>query len=122
MPSSNYDYEMYATICAQDKGRWDILKCSINNIRFTVPLSQTIVVTASDIADLPGLAARYLGTRFLWYAILHYNGLYDSIADVSVGMTLNIPRLEPLLNALRTSSAGSGNRNSSGNNSNIIAI
>ena len=123
MPGSNYDYEMYATPCNQDEGRWDILRCSVNNIRFTVPLAKTIEITAGDIADLPGLAARYLGSRYLWYALLHYNGLYDSIADVKVGTTLNIPQVEPLLNALRKKSAGSGARGvGSGNNANIIAI
>ena len=118
MPSSNFDYEMYATACKQDPGRWDILKCSIDNIRFTVPLAQTITVDPSNMADLPGIAAKYLGTRFLWYAILHYNGLYDSIADVKVGMSLNIPSLQPLLNALKTNSSASGSNGSV----NLIAI
>jgi hypothetical protein len=108
MPNSTHDYENYATVCAQDSGRWDILKCSVNNIRFTVPAERTITVQAGDEANLPGIAAKYLGSRFLWYALLHYNGLYDSVNDVKVGMTLRIPKLDPLLNALKNGSSGSG--------------
>jgi hypothetical protein len=111
MTSSNFDYEMYATMCAQDKGRWDILKSSINNIRFTVPLGATIVIQPKDMANLPGIAAKYLGSRYLWYTILHYNGLYDSIEDIRVGMTLNIPKVEPLLAALKVQSGNGSNGN-----------
>lgn len=118
MPSSSFDYERFATACAQDTERWDILKCSINNLRFTVPLATTIKVGPSEVANLPGIAARYLGSRFLWFAILHYNGLYDSINDVKVGMTLNIPQLEPLLTALKNQSAASA----SGNTNNLVVI
>jgi hypothetical protein len=95
---------MYATKSPQDLGRWDILRCSINNIRYTVPIAVSIKVTAADMANLPGIAARYLNSRFLWYTILHYNGLYDSVEDVKLGMTLHIPKLEPLLAALKTQS------------------
>lgn len=119
MSNSTHDYENYGTVCAQDSGRWDILKCSINNIRFSVPCEKTIVVQAGDEANLPGLAAKYLGSRFLWYALLHYNGLYDSIHDVKPGMTLRIPKLDPLLNALKNGSAGSASNSGTGN---IIVI
>lgn len=118
MPSSTFDYEQYATVCAQDTGRWDILKCSINNIRHTVPLATSITVGPAEVANLPGIAARYLGSRFLWFAILHYNGLYDSINDVKIGMTLNIPQLEPLLTALKSQSSASV----SGNTNNLVVI
>lgn len=117
MPSSTYDFESYATVCAQDNGRWDILNNSINNIRFTVPAEKTITLTIDDVANLPGIAAKYLGSRFLWYVLLHYNGLYDSLNDLKPGMTLRIPQLDPLLNALKN-----GSRGSSGLSNNLIVI
>ena len=102
MSSSVYDFEQFAKVCQQDPGRWDLFVSSISNVKFNVPLGQTIVVESSDVANLPGLAARYLGSRYLWYVLLHYNGLYDSINDMYAGMTLNIPQISPLLTYLKS--------------------
>ena len=108
MPSSIYDFEQFATTCQQDPTRWDLFLSSISNVKFNVPLAQTIVVQAADVANLPGIAARYLGSRYLWYVLLHYNGLYDSINDMYSGMTLNIPQRAPLLTYLRSQIAANG--------------
>ena len=99
--SSIYDFEQFAVTCQQDPTRWDLFLSSISNVKFSVPVGQTILIETSDVANLPGLAARYLGSRYLWYVLLHYNGLYDSINDMYAGMQLNIPQLGPLLAYLK---------------------
>ena len=111
MPSSTYDFESYASVCGQDAGRWDILNNSINNIRFTVPAENTITIKVGDEANLPGLAAKYLGSRYLWYVLLHYNGLYDALQDIKPGTTLRIPKIDPLLSALKNGSAAAKGTN-----------
>lgn len=102
MPSSVYDFEQFATTCQQDSSRWDLFMSSIANVRFSVPIGQTIIVSTSDVANLPGIAARYIGSRYLWYVLLHYNGLYDSINDMYAGMSLNIPQIGPLIAYLKS--------------------
>lgn len=102
MPSSIYDFEQFATVCQQDPTRWDLFLSSITNVKFNVPVARTIVVGPGDVANLPGLAARHLGSRYLWYVLLHYNGLYDSINDMYSGMSLNIPQVAPLMSYLKT--------------------
>lgn len=102
MPSSVYDFEQFATVCAQDPTRWDLFISSVSNLRFNVPQAQSITLGSEDVANLPGLAAKYLGSRYLWYVLLHYNGLYDSINDLYSGMTLNIPQIGPLIAYLKS--------------------
>ena len=102
MPFSVYDFEQFATVTSQDTSRWDLFLSSIGNVRFKVPVAQTLVIGSGDIANLPGLAAKYLGSRYLWYVLLHYNGIYDAINDMYPGMTLNIPQVAPLLSFLKT--------------------
>lgn len=108
MTSSIYDFEQFAITCLQDRTRWDLFLSSIANVKFNVPVGKTILVESADVANLPGLSARYLGSRYLWYVILHYNGLYDSINDMYAGMQLNIPQIGPLLAYLKTVRSTSG--------------
>lgn len=110
MPSNVNDFEQYATLDTNDGTKFDFLQSSIANIRFHVPIGQTITVKSEDVANLPGLAAKYLGSRYLWYVLLHYNGMYDQIADMYPGMQLNIPLIGPTLTYLKTSSVSTGIR------------
>jgi hypothetical protein len=101
MPNSIYDFERLSEISTQDSTRWDILSSTIANVKYSVPVSDVITVTSANVADLPGLAATYLGSRYLWYTLLHYNGLYDSTEDIVPGMTLNIPDKHLLITYLK---------------------
>lgn len=108
MPTNVNDFERYATIDAKDKTKIDLFASSIANIRFYVPIAKTVVIQSEDVANLPGLAAKYLGTRYLWYVLLHYNGMYDQIADMYPGMTLKIPQIGPTLTYLKNSALSTG--------------
>lgn len=108
MPANINDFERYAKICEQDNTRYDILESSITNIHFLIPVAKTIIVKSEDVANLPGLAARHLNNRFLWYVLLHYNGLYDQITDMYAGMKLNIPQIGPLLTHLKKPTVTTG--------------
>ncbi len=101
MASSIYDCENYLTLTESDNERWDIYDAAFKNLRYLVPASKTIVLTSADSANLPGIAATYLGSRFLWWALLAYNGLYDAIEDVGPGVTLNIPDPAALITFLK---------------------
>lgn len=113
MPSSIYDFEQYATACFQDSSRWDLFLSSIANVKYNVPKAKSITLTAADAANLPGIAALHLGSRYLWYVLLHYNGLYNSVEDVTPGMTINIPDITSLLAYLKrnTSATSAGFNN-----------
>lgn len=100
MSSSPNDQENFLTVATTDSTRWDYLRSGVTNLRYKVPVAQTITVGSGDQGNLPGLAQRYLGDRFLWHALLHYNGLYDSLRDVVPGMSLNIPEKATLLRVL----------------------
>ena len=108
MPSNVNDFEQYATVDAGDSTKFDLFQSSIANIRFNVPLAQTITIQSEDVANLPSLAARYLGSRYLWYVLLHYNGMYDQIADMYPGMSLKIPQVGPTLTYLKNSALSTG--------------
>lgn len=123
MPLSVFDFEQFSAPSEQDNTRWDLFQSTIVNVRFNVPVGLTVTLGSEDVGNLPGLAAKYLGSRYLWYVLLHYNGLYDPLEDTYAGMTLNIPQLAPLLaylkretNGLGSSAAGS----SSGDTSQIV--
>jgi hypothetical protein len=85
-----------------------VLDSSITNLAFAVPTAKTITLKSEDVADLPGLAAKHLGSRYLWYTLLHYNGLYDSITDLYAGMVLKIPEQAALVAYLKKSGVSGG--------------
>jgi hypothetical protein len=89
----------------------DIFSAQYANLRFSVPSSGEVMIDAQWEANLPGLASRYLGTPYLWWVLLMYNGLEDSIADVKPGVKLKIPDQNSLLTYLRKNTSTSLNVN-----------
>jgi hypothetical protein len=79
-----------------------------------IPVSAVVLVTSEWAANLPGLAALHLGSRYLWWVLLAYNGLYDAVRDVYVGSTLKIPDRDALMTYIEGRKAArlSGNRSS----------
>lgn len=62
-----------------------------------LPAATSVVVTSEWAANLPGLAAVYLGSKYLWWVLLHYNGLYDAVFDIKPGITLRVPDRDMLM-------------------------
>jgi len=62
-----------------------------------VPTASSVLVTSEWAANLPGMASVYLGSRYLWWVLLVYNGLYDAVNDVRVGITLRVPDRDALM-------------------------
>jgi nucleoid-associated protein YgaU len=94
------DIENFLILTPNDNTRWDYLRSGITNLRYRVPIASTVVVGNGDEANLPGIAQRVLGDRFLWHVLLHYNGLYDALRDVVPGMVLNVPDRAILMRVL----------------------
>jgi hypothetical protein len=77
-----------------DLNIWD---ADFKDMNSFVTVGAIILVTAEWEANLPGLAESYLGSSRLWWAILMFNGLDDSIHGVRVGIKLRIPDRDSLL-------------------------
>ena len=88
-----------------DSVQQNIWDSTAKNFRFNVPYDRVIRVSASDEANLPGIAYRYLGDTSLWWVLLEYNGLTDPIEDLKVGMSLKIPQRKALIAYLESSRA-----------------
>ncbi len=85
-----------------DGGALDIFSSRFKNLRFNVPTEKTIILTDADECNLPGLAYTYLGDESLGWALLEFNGLYDSIKDLKAGVRINIPNRRELITFLET--------------------
>lgn len=105
---SRFDSINYMEVTA-DRQDSDVFNAKFKNIRFNVPTESTIVLTAADEGNLPGLAHRLLGDKDLWWVLLEYNGLYDALSDVRAGNILKIPSRRALITYLETSSDRASN-------------
>lgn len=76
---------------------YDIFRSAYKNIRFAVEPTTKYQLTATDMANLPGLANFYYGDTSLWRGLMAYNGISDPISEVAIGITLNIPTKADLL-------------------------
>ena len=70
---------------------YDLFRSAYKNIRFAVQPTSVYQLTASDLANLPGLASKYYGDTSLWRALLAYNGISDPISGIAIGLTIQIP-------------------------------
>lgn len=66
-------------------------KSGYKNIRFFLTLQSVRTLTATDVANLPGLSEELYGSVDLWRILLAYNGLNNPLQDVYVGLELKIP-------------------------------
>ncbi len=96
MPVTAFDQNQYMqkTDDGASLNFWD---ADFKNLHLRVPVQETVIVDARWEANLPGLAAEKLGSRYLWWAILMYNGLDDAITDVYPGRVLRIPSRTALM-------------------------
>lgn len=85
-----------------DRQDLDVFGAKFKNLRYNIPTESTIVLTAADENNLPGLAYTHLGDKSLWWVLLSYNGLYDPIEDVKAGLKLKIPSRRALITYLET--------------------
>ena len=106
---SVYSIENFHTTDAD--GVPDIFSAQYANLRFAVPASGEVLIDAQWESNLPGLAQRYLGTPYLWWVLLIYNGLEDSVTDVRPGIKLKIPDQNALLTYRRKNTTTSLNVN-----------
>lgn len=86
----DYDWSAYTPLDSTGTN-YDKFKSAYKNIRFNVQQTQQIQLTATDMANLPGLAYRLFGDTSLWRALLAYNGLSDPLSDIAVGIILKVP-------------------------------
>lgn len=107
---STYQYENFVDPTL-DGGELNIWDAHFKNIHLWVPTAETITVDAEWEANLPGLAAAKLGSRYLWWALMMYNGLQDPIADMKPGKVLNIPDASALVTFLNSSKSASTGTN-----------
>lgn len=99
---SRFDSVNYMLLTS-DRQDNNLFSARFKNMRFNVPSSKTIRLTAADEHNLPGLAHVHLGDKDLWWALLEYNALYDAIEDVRAGLVLKIPSRTALISYLESS-------------------
>lgn len=107
---SNYSYDQF-TSATDDGGSIDIWDAAFNNLHLYVTTAETITIDATWESNLPGLAAEKLGSRYLWWALLMYNGLIDPLRDVKPGVRLRIPDRSSLLSYMQSVLASSSSTN-----------
>lgn len=88
--STDYDYSRFTPLDNTGTA-YNIFRSGFKNIRFALPVTQTLQIDESDIGNLAGLAFRIYGDTSLWRMILAYNGLNDPIQDMWPGMILQLP-------------------------------
>ncbi|QRE00340.1 hypothetical protein [Burkholderia phage BCSR5] len=96
MADSDYNYSRYTP--PDSVGTFpNVFKSAYKNLRFSVPASKIYEITQADMANLPGLSYNLYGDTSLWRALLAYNGIYDAISDVDVGLKLMVPSKPDML-------------------------
>lgn len=76
---------------------YDIFSSAYKNIRFAIQPTSQYQLTATDLANLPGMCDRFFGDTSLWRGLMAYNGISDPISGVAIGITINIPAKSDLL-------------------------
>lgn len=87
---ADFDYSRYTPADNTDELR-DVFKSGYKNVRFSVQPNTQFVLTATTMANLPGLAYQLYGDTSLWRTLLAYNGYDDALSDMCVGLKLSIP-------------------------------
>lgn len=97
-----------------DGTEFNVYDAKFKNVRFTVSVGKIITVDAGTEANLPLIAEREIGDKYLWWVLLDYNGLLDPIQDITPGVKLKIPDRAGLLAFLQ--------RDTTSYTSNIVII
>jgi hypothetical protein len=94
--TADFDWSNYTPLDSTGNN-YDKFKSAYKNVRFNVQPTTQIQLTATDMANLPGLAFRLFNDTSLWRALLAYNGLSDPLSDIAVGMVLMVPTKAALI-------------------------
>lgn len=79
-----------------DGDHFDFWGAAFTNMHMSVREVTRIQVNAETTANLPGIAAKFLGSRYYWWVILMFNDIYDPLNDVIPGTILKIPDAQQL--------------------------
>lgn len=85
----------------------NIFDADFRGIEAVTPYS-VVTVDTRWAANLPGLAFAHLGSQYLWWTLLLFNGLNDPIRDVYPGVTLRIPDRDAMMTFLINRRAARG--------------
>jgi hypothetical protein len=70
---------------------FNVTKSLYANLRWNTVPERIITIDSKYEANLPGLAFDYYGDMEMWRAILAFNGLFDAVQDVQVGVQIGLP-------------------------------
>lgn len=104
--STDFNWSSYTPIDSTGNN-YDLFKSAYKNIRFAIQPQTQYQLTATDLANLPGLAYKFFGDVSMWRIIMAYNGISDPLSGVAVGMVLNIPSRSDVITYLSQQSANS---------------
>jgi hypothetical protein len=88
--STDFNWSAYTPL-DNTGANYDLFKSAYKNIRFAIQPQTQYQLTATDLANLPGLAYKFFGDVSLWRVLLAYNGISDPMSQVAVGVVFNIP-------------------------------
>jgi nucleoid-associated protein YgaU len=87
---TDFDYGRFTPVDSSGKA-YSVFNSAFKNIRWALPYVNVHTITASDMANLPGIAYDFYGDVSLWRMLLAYNGLQDPIQDIYPGVQLKMP-------------------------------
>jgi len=105
--STDFNWSSYTPLDSTGTN-YDIFSSAYKNIRFAIQPQTQYQLTATDMANLPGLAYKFFGDVSLWRLLMAYNGISDPLSGVAVGMVLNIPSRSDVIAYLSQNSNTSG--------------
>jgi hypothetical protein len=98
---SSFDSRLFMPVLP-DGRHYNVFDAKFKDLRFKIPVSQTISIDAKLEGNLPLIAHLYLGDQNLWWVLLQFNAFNDPIKDVSAGSSLKIPDRRSLLSLLQS--------------------
>jgi hypothetical protein len=102
--STDFNWSSYTPL-DNTGANYDMFKSAYKNIRFSIQPQTQYQLTATDLANLPGLAYRFFGDVSLWRVLMAYNGISDPMSQVAVGLVINIPARADVISYLSKQSA-----------------
>lgn len=98
---SSVDSRLFMPVLA-DGNHYNIFDAKFKDLRFRLPVSQTITIDSGTEGNLPLIAHLHLGDQQLWWVIVQFNAMNDPLKEVKAGATLNLPDRRELLALLQS--------------------
>jgi hypothetical protein len=105
--TGDFDWSSYTPLDSTNTN-YDIFASAYKNIRFAMQPQTQYQLTATDMANLPGLAFKFYGDTSLWRGLMAYNGISDPLSGVAVGITINVPARSDIISYLSQQTNTSG--------------